>query len=82
MLQDSFLLDLDNNTAAVQDLCKEALESNDKNLQSFSETSYHGQEGASPFTTMEAKLSQDKNQCFNEIQNTPREKFQGKQKHR
>ncbi|KAL8183188.1 UNVERIFIED_CONTAM: hypothetical protein K2H54_022605, partial [Gekko kuhli] len=76
MLQDSFLLDLDNNTAAAQDLCREALESNDINTQSFSETSYQGQEGASPFATMEAtqNLSQDGNQHFNEIQNTPSQK--------
>ncbi|XP_060118784.1 solute carrier family 12 member 8 [Heteronotia binoei] len=81
MLQDSFLLDLANNTAAAaaaQDLCREAPESDDKNIQSFSETSYQGQDGASPFTTMEAKkkLSQDGNKHFNEIQNTPHQKIE------
>nr|XP_056717354.1 solute carrier family 12 member 8 [Euleptes europaea] len=76
MLQDSFLLDLDNNATVAQDLCREVLESNDKNMQSFSETSYQGEEGASPSATMEAKqkLSQDGNQHFNEIQNTPSQK--------
>ncbi|XP_077176461.1 solute carrier family 12 member 8 isoform X1 [Paroedura picta] len=76
LLQDSFLLDLDNNTAAAQDLCRDALESNDKNMQDFSETSNQGQEGASPFATMEAKqkLSQDGNHHFNETQNTASQK--------
>uniref|UniRef100_A0ACB8G1R7 Uncharacterized protein n=1 Tax=Sphaerodactylus townsendi TaxID=933632 RepID=A0ACB8G1R7_9SAUR len=75
MLQDSFLLDLENNVAVAQDLCREVMESSDKNVQSFSDTS---EEGASPATTTEAqqKPSQDGNQRFNEIQNTPSQKIE------
>lgn len=82
MLQDSFLLDLDNNTAAaIQDHCREAQESCDKNMQSFSETSHEGQESPSPVAAMEAKqeVSQDGNQHSNEIQNIPSQKIEGKE---
>ncbi|XP_054828918.1 solute carrier family 12 member 8 [Eublepharis macularius] len=76
MLQDSFLLHLDDNAAAAQELCKDVLECNDKNMQSFSETSYQGEEYAAPPATKEAKqkLSQNGNQLFNKIQNTPNQK--------
>uniref|UniRef100_A0A8D2IL87 Solute carrier family 12 member 8 n=1 Tax=Varanus komodoensis TaxID=61221 RepID=A0A8D2IL87_VARKO len=43
-LQDSFLLDLDNNIAHAQDLFSNALESSDKSMQSFSEPSSQKEE--------------------------------------
>uniref|UniRef100_A0A8D2ITQ0 Solute carrier family 12 member 8 n=1 Tax=Varanus komodoensis TaxID=61221 RepID=A0A8D2ITQ0_VARKO len=54
-LQDSFLLDLDNNIAHAQDLFSNALESSDKSMQSFSEPSSQKEEGISQSAATEAK---------------------------
>lgn len=77
-LQDSFLLDLDNNIATTQDLHSDVMESSDKSLTTSSEPSDQEGEGSSPSITAEdkEKHSQDGDQPF-EQQNIPSKKMEG-----
>ncbi|XP_062972731.1 solute carrier family 12 member 8 [Elgaria multicarinata webbii] len=75
-LQDSFLLDVDNNIA--QDILSNNLESSDRNMQSFSEPSYQEEEDASSSAAIETKPKHDRSvdHHFDEIQKTPSPKIE------
>ncbi|KAF7241961.1 Solute carrier family 12 member 8, partial [Varanus komodoensis] len=77
-LQDSFLLDLDNNIAHAQDLFSNALESSDKSMQSFSEPSSQKEEGISQSAATEAKQKHEHSggHHFDEMQKTPSPKME------
>ncbi|XP_061465022.1 solute carrier family 12 member 8 isoform X2 [Rhineura floridana] len=74
-LQDSFLLDLDNNIGSAQELCNDDLESNDKNMQSFSELNYQDKESATAIE-LKQKQDQDGGQHFEEMQKIASQKME------
>ncbi|KAJ6665453.1 hypothetical protein lerEdw1_003294 [Lerista edwardsae] len=78
-LQDSFLLDLDNNIASTQDLRSDVLESSDKSLSTSSEPSDQDGEGSSPSASAEdkQKQNQDRDRPFDELRNILSKKMEG-----
>ncbi|XP_072841069.2 solute carrier family 12 member 8 [Pogona vitticeps] len=77
-LQDSFLLDFDNNFASAQDLYGNVLESNDKNMQNFSEPNHQEEEGSSLPCGTETKQKNilDGSHHVDDMQKIPNQKVQ------
>ncbi|XP_066477523.1 solute carrier family 12 member 8 [Tiliqua scincoides] len=78
-LQDSFLLDLDNNIGSAQDLHSDVLESSDKSMQTSSEPSVVDGEGSPPSAIAEGeqKHNQHGDRHFDDMQNIPSKKMEG-----
>lgn len=79
-LQDSFLLDLDNNITSAQDQYDDVLDSHDKNMPSFSEPNHLDEDGSSLSPNRETmqKSMYDGSHHLHDMQKIPNQKVQGK----